>query len=122
MLNKSLLIGNLTKDPELHYTPSGTAVCNLRVASNHTIKTKSSGDREEKLFITATVWAKRAENCAEHLKKGSHIFVEGRLTTRSWEVDGKNVSVIEMQVENIQFLDRIKEGTSSEETIQEEQS
>lgn len=122
MLNKVILIANLTKDPELKYTPQGTAVCNLRLASNHIIKMKSGQDKEEKLFITATVWAKRAENCAEYLKKGSHIFVEGRLVTRSWDgSDGKKNFVIEMQIENIQFLDRTKEGTSLEEISQEEQ-
>ena len=116
MLNKTLIIGNLTKDPELKYTPQGTAVCNLRVASNHIIKRKDGQDKEEVLFITATVWSKRAENCAEYLKKGSHVFVEGRLQTRSWDgPEGKKISVIELHVENIQFLDRAKEGTSAEE-------
>ena len=115
MLNKTLVIGNLTKDPELRYTPQGTAVCSLRLASSTTYKAKSGEDREDKLFITAVVWAKRAENCAEYLKKGSHIFVEGRLVTRSWEdKEGQKKSVIEMQVENIQFLNRAKEGTSPE--------
>jgi len=123
MLNKTLIIGNLTRDPELKYTPQGTAVCNLRLASNHTFKTKSGEDKEQVLYITATVWSKRAENCAEYLKKGSHIFVEGRLQTRSWDgPDGKKNSVIEIQIENIQFLDRTKGGTSLEETTQEEQS
>jgi single-strand DNA-binding protein len=123
MLNKAILIANLCKDPELKYTPQGTAVCNLRLASNHTFKTKSGEDKEQVLYITATVWSKRAENCAEYLKKGSHIFVEGRLQTRSWDgPDGKKNSVIEIQIENIQFLDRTKEGTSLEETAQEEQS
>jgi single-strand DNA-binding protein len=120
MLNKVILIANLTKDPELKYTPQGTAVCNLRLASNHTFKTKSGEDKEQVLYITATVWSKRAENCAEYLKKGSHIFVEGRLVTRSWDgLDGKKNSVVEMQIENIQFLNRVKEGTSSETTTQE---
>lgn len=121
MLNKTLIIGNLTKDPELKYTPQGTAVCNLRLASNILIKRKDGQDKEEVVFITATVWGKRAENCANQLKKGSHIFVEGRLQTRSWEAqDGKKLSVIEIHVENIQFLDRAKEGTSAEEPEQED--
>ena len=60
MLNKTLVIGNLTKDPELRYTPQGTAVCSLRLASSTTYKAKSGEDREDKLFITAVVWAKRA--------------------------------------------------------------
>ena len=123
MLNKAILIANLCKNPELKYTPHGTAVCNLRLASNHTFKTKSGEDKEQVLYITATVWSKRAKNCAEYLKKGSHIFVEGRLQTRSWDgPNGKKNSVIEIQIENIQFLDRTKEGTSLEETTQEEQS
>jgi len=120
MLNKTLIIGNLTKDPELKYTPQGTAVCNLRIASNHIIKRKDGQDKEEVLFITATVWSKRAENCAEYLKKGSHVFVEGRLQTRSWDgPEGKKISVIELHVENIQFLDRAKEGTSPEEPTED---
>jgi single-strand DNA-binding protein len=120
MLNKTLIIGNLTKDPELKYTPQGTAVCNLRIASNHIIKRKDGQDKEEVLFITATVWSKRAENCAEYLKKGSHVFVEGRLQTRPWDgPEGKKISVIELHVENIQFLDRAKEGTSPEEPAED---
>lgn len=113
MFNKALLIGNLCKDPELRYTPQGTAVCNLRLASNYVYKTKGGAeDKEEILYITAIVWAKRAENCAAQLKKGSHVFVEGRLVLRSWEAEGVKKSVIEIQVDTIQFLDRAKEGTS----------
>jgi single-strand DNA-binding protein len=115
MFNRTLIVGNLAKDPELRFTPQDTAVCNLRIASNHIIKKKDGQDKEEVLFITATVWAKRAENCAKYLKKGSHVFVEGRLVTRSWEQDEQKRSVIELHVEDIQFLDRVKEGTSSEE-------
>ena len=115
MLNKTLIIGNLTRDPELKYTPQGTAVCNLRLASNHTFKTKSGEDKEQVLYITAIVWSKRAENCAEYLKKGSHIFVEGRLQSRSWEKDGVKQYTIEIVAENIQYLDRSQPGTSIEE-------
>ncbi len=120
MFNKVLLIGNLTKDLELRYTPQGTAVCNLRLASNRRWKDKGGGSKEEVLFITVIVWGKRAENCAEYLKKGSHIFVEGRLQSRSWEKDGVKQYTIEVVAENIQFLDRAKEGTSPEETENEQ--
>lgn len=104
-------MAHLARDPELRYTQKGTAVCNLRLASNHVSK-----NNEEKLFITAIVWSKRAENCNKYLKKGSGVFIEGRLMTRSWE-DSQNQkrSATEIQVENIQFMDRIKEGTSAEE-------
>lgn len=121
MLNKTLLIGNLTKDPELKYTPSGTAVVNLRLASNRIWKTKAGEDKEEVCFVTAAVWGKRAENCNKYLKKGSRIFIEGRLQSRSWEKDGVKQYAIEIVVEDIQFLDRTKEGTSPEEPEVEEQ-
>jgi single-strand DNA-binding protein len=116
MFNKTFIIGNLTKDPELRYTPSGTAVCNLRLASSTVRKGKNGEDpKEDKLFITAVVWAKRAENCAQYLKKGSQVFVEGRLVTREWEDSaGQRRSVNDLQIDNIHFMDRAKEGTSPE--------
>lgn len=119
MFNKTLITGTLVKDPELRSIPQGTSVCNLRIASNHYSTKKNGESKEEVLFITAVIWAKRAENCAKYLKKGSLIFVEGRLSTRSWEQDNQKRSAIELQVEDIQFLDRAKEGTSLE---REEQS
>jgi len=114
MLNKIVVVANLTKDPELRYTPNGTAVCNLRLAINRKYK---SGEefKEETCFITAIVWGKRAENCNEYLKKGNPIFIEGRLQSRSWDgQDGKKQYATEIVAENIQFLDRTKEGTSQE--------
>ena len=114
-LNVVAIVANLTKDPELKYTANGTAVCNLRLASNR--KYKSDGDwKEDTCFFTAVVWGKRAENCNQYLKKGSPVFIEGRLASRSWEgSDGKKQYAIDVVVENIQFLDRTKEGTSPEE-------
>jgi len=116
MLNKIIVVANLTKDPELRYTPNGTAVCNLRLAINRKYK---SGEefKEETCFITAIVWGKRAENCNQYLHKGNPIFIEGRLQSRSWDgKDGKKQYATEIVAENIQFLDRTKEGTSQEET------
>ena len=120
MLNKTLIIGNLTKDPELRYTPQGDPVVSLRLASNRRWKSKAGEDKEEACFMTAVVWGKRAENCNEQLKKGSPIFIEGRLQSRSWEKDGQKHYATEIVVENIQFLDRAKEGTSPEEPGTEE--
>lgn len=114
MMNKVIIIGNLCKDPELRYTPRGTAVCNLRLASNRVWTSKSGEKKEEVCFITAVVWNKRAENCNQYLKKGSGILVEGRLQSRSWEKDGVKQYTIDIFVENVQFLDRTKEGTSPE--------
>lgn len=115
MLNKIIIIGNLTKDPELRYTSQGTAVVSLRLASNRRWKDKAGQDKEEACFFTAVVWGKRAENCNQYLKKGKPVFIEGRLQSRSWEDDaGQKRYTIEVLAENIQFLDRTKEGTSPE--------
>jgi single-strand DNA-binding protein len=104
-LNKVLLIGNLTKDPELRYTPGGTAVANLRMATNRTFKDKTGETRQEACFLTVVAWDKQAEVCNQYLHKGSPLFVEGRLQSRSWDgPDGKKRSVIEVRAERIQFL------------------
>ena len=114
MLNKVLMIGNLTKDVELRYTPSGTAVTTIRLACNRKYK---SGEeyKEDVCFCSVVVWGKRAENCNTYLKKGSPILVEGRLQSRSWEDNsGNKRSTIEIVADNIQFLNRTKEGTSED--------
>jgi len=111
MLNKVIMIGNLTKDPELRYTAKGEAVVNLRLACNR--KYKSGNEmKEEVCFVNIVVWAKRAENCNQYLKKGSPILVDGRLQSRTWEKDGVKQYATEIVAENIQFLNRTKEGTS----------
>lgn len=103
--NKVLLMGNLTKDPELRYTPQGTAVVNLRMAVNRKYRTKDQELKEEVCFITAVVWNKQAETCNQYLHKGSSVFVEGRLQSRSWEDNtGAKRSVIEVRAERVQFM------------------
>jgi single-strand DNA-binding protein len=108
-LNKVLLIGNLTRAPELRYTPSGTAVADLRLAVNRNYSTQSGERREETCFLTVVVWGKQAESCGEYLDKGSQIFVEGRLQTRDWESkDGQKRSATEVVAERVQFMSRTK--------------
>ena len=103
--NKVLLMGNLTKDPELRYTPQGVAVANLRMAVNRRFRDRNQEMKEEVCFITAVVWDKQAENCNQYLKKGSPLFVEGRLQSRSWEDNaGQKRNVIEVRAERVQFL------------------
>ena len=103
--NKVLLMGNLTKDPELRYTPQGTAVANLRMAVNRKYRTKDQELKEEVCFITAVVWNKQAETCNQYLHKGSAVFVEGRLQSRTWEDNtGAKRSVIEVRAERVQFM------------------
>jgi single stranded DNA-binding protein (ssb) len=90
-LNKVFLMGNLTRPPELRYTPSGTAVADLRLAVNRNYTTQSGEKRDEVCFLTVVVWGKQAESCGEYLDKGSPIMVEGRLQTRDWETkDGRS--------------------------------
>lgn len=104
-LNKVLLIGNLTKDPELRYTPNGTAVTNLRIAVNRKFKDRTGDLKEDTCFITVTAWDKQAEICNQYLQKGRAVFVEGILQSRSWETgDGQKRSTIDVRAERIQFL------------------
>jgi single-strand DNA-binding protein len=109
-LNKVFLIGNLTRPPELRYTPSGTAVSDLRLAVNRGYTTQGGERREETCFLTVVVWGKQAESCGEYLDKGSPILVEGRLQTRDWETkDGQKRNVVEVVAERVQFMGRGKQ-------------
>ena len=103
-LNRVLLIGNLTKDPELRYIPSGTPVANLRLAVNSSFKDQSGQRKEETCFVTVVVWSKQAELCHQYLKKGRSVFVEGRLLYRTWEAEGKTRSTMEVRADRVQFL------------------
>ena len=104
-LNKVLLIGRLTRDPEKRYTPSGMAVSELGMAVNRKYKANSGEEREETCFVNVTVWGKTAEMCAEYLRKGSQFFVEGRLKLDEWEKDGQKRSKLGVVAERVQFLD-----------------
>jgi single-strand DNA-binding protein len=102
-----MLIGNLTRDPELRYIPSGQAVATFTVAVNRVYNAASGEKKEDTSFIRVVVWARRAEVCNEYLRKGSPVFVEGRLQSRSWEAqDGTKRSSIEVVASNVQFLGR----------------
>ena len=104
-LNKVFLIGNLVRPPELRYTPSGTAVADLRIAVNRQFTMQTGEKRDETCFLTVVVWGKQAETCGEYLDKGRPIMVEGRLQTREWETkDGQKRSVVEVVAERVQFL------------------
>lgn len=103
-MNKAILIGRLTKDPELRSTPAGRNVCQFSIAVNRTF-TNANGDREAD-FINCVVWDKQAENLVKYQKKGNQIAVDGRIQTRNYEdKDGKRVYVTEILANNISFLD-----------------
>lgn len=102
-LNKVMLFGNLTRDPELRSTPSGQQVCNFGLATNRVYKKADGSRQEETEFHNIVVWGKQAEFCAQYLKKGSSAYVEGRLQTRSWDKDGQKQYKTEIVAETVQF-------------------
>ncbi len=105
--NKTFLIGNLTREPELKYTPNGTAVCELGLAINHKYNSKDE-KRNDVCFIDVIVWSKQGESCAKYLSKGSQVMIEGRLTMERWidKKTGDNRVRIKVIAEQVQFLDR----------------
>lgn len=108
-LNRIFLIGNLTRDPELRYIPSGTAVTTFTIAANRAYTNQAGEKKEDTCFVRVIVWARRAEVCGEFLSKGSLVFVEGRLQSRSWQdQSGQKRSTIEVVANNVQFLGKAK--------------
>ncbi|APT48334.1 single-stranded DNA-binding protein [Bacillus safensis] len=120
MLNRVVLVGRLTKDPELRYTPNGTPVATFTLAVNRTF-TNQSGEREAD-FINCVAWRRIAENTANFLKKGSLAGVDGRLATRNYEnQQGQRVFVTEVQAESVQFLDSKNKINNGNNDIQNNQ-
>lgn len=120
--NKVFLIGNLTKDPELRYTGTGVAITNLRLAVSHKYKTSQGELKDEVCYINVVVFGKQAVPCNDYLKKGSPVFIEGRLRSRSWESDGQKKSTIEVTANRVQFMSigrKETEGTPVESDITE---
>ncbi len=104
-LNKILLIGNLVRDPELKYLPNGTPKCEMRLATSRSYTTNGE-KREDTCFVDVIGWSRTAENCNQYLRKGSKIFVEGRLDYQEWEAqDGSKRSKHQVVANVVQFLD-----------------
>ena len=105
-INRVVLTGNLTRDPELRSTPSGMSVCSLRVACNTRRKNNSTGDWEDKPnYFDVTVWGNQGESCAQYLSKGRPVAVDGRLDWREWDAqDGTKRQAVEIIANSVQFL------------------
>ena len=105
-INRVVLVGNLTKDPELRHTPSGTAVCKLRIAVNTRQKDGASGQWIDKPnYFDVTVWGNQGESCAQYLSKGRPVGIDGRLDWREWEAqDGTKRQAVEIIADTVQFL------------------
>lgn len=115
-LNKVFLMGNLTRDPEVRYTPQGTPVAEFGVAVNRVYRGKSGQQVEDTCFVDVTAWGNQAQTIEKYLRKGSPIFVEGRLTYSQWETrEGEKRSKLRVTLENFQFLDSQRDrGLSGE--------
>ena len=102
-INRVILAGNLTRDPDLRYLPSGTPVTVLRIAVNRRFKGRS-GDVDETCFVDVKVYGKQAENCGEYLSKGRNVLVEGRLRLEEWNTEGGRRSKHVVVADRVQFL------------------
>jgi single-strand DNA-binding protein len=103
-LNKVLLIGNLTRDPEVRYTPKGTAVGDLAIAINDSYKAQDGTVKETVTYVDIEVWGRQAETCKQYLTKGRPIFVEGQLRLDQWEQEGQKKSKLKVRADRVQFL------------------
>jgi single-strand DNA-binding protein len=113
-INRVVLTGNLTRDPELHATPKGTSVCGLRVASNTRRKDDGGEWVDKPNYFDVTVWGAQGENCATYLHKGSALAVDGRLEWREWEEPGgAKRQAVEIIADNVQFLGSPRDAASA---------
>jgi single-strand DNA-binding protein len=103
-LNKVMLMGNLTRDPEVRYTPKGTAVGELGLAINSSYKTADGQTKDEVCYVDVVVWGRQAETCKEYLSKGRAVFIEGRLQLEQWESNGEKKSKLKVRGERVQFI------------------
>jgi single-strand DNA-binding protein len=111
-INRVVLVGNLTRDPELRTTPSGTSVCKLRLAVNERTKDPSTGQWGDRAnYFDVTVWGNQGESCAQYLAKGRPVAVDGRLQWREWDAqDGTKRQAVEIVADSVQFLGGRQEG------------
>lgn len=125
-LNQVFLVGNLTRDPEMRYIPSGQGVTSFSIATNRTYNSPSGEKKEETSFVRIVTWGRSAEVCNEYLRKGSQVLVEGRLQSRSWQAqDGTKRNSLEVVAQRVQFLSRVgarSEGTASTEVASQDDS
>ena len=112
MFNRIILIGNLTKDPDVRYTPNGTPVTTMRLAVTSKY-TQGDEMKDDTLFIDAVVFGRQAESCGQYLSKGNPVLVEGRLRERRWESDGTQKSKFEVIASNVRFLPKRDGGRSA---------
>ena len=117
-MNRVILIGRLTKDPDLRFTPNGVSVCNVTLAIN---RPRTKDGREEADFIPCTIWGKGAENLAQYITKGRQIAVEGRIQTRNYDDDqGKRHYVTEVVADRVEFIGSKQDGGTAKQHSQKQ--
>ena len=113
-INRVILVGNLTRDPELRHTPSGIPVCSLRVAVNSRRKDESGQWVDKPNYFSVTVWGQQGENCAQYLAKGRPVGIDGRLDWREWETpEGNKREAVEVVADSVQFLGSRGDGEAA---------
>jgi single-strand DNA-binding protein len=121
-LNKIMIIGNLGKEPEMRFTPSGNPVTSFSVATNR-VYTQEGERKEETEWFTVVTWNRLAENCNQFLTKGQQVYVEGRLRTRTWEgQDGQKRTSVEIVASNVIFLSKKGQGAAPAEKFEDTES
>ena len=119
MTNRAVLVGRLTKDPDLKFTPNGLAVCTFTLAVNRPFKNPQTGEHDAD-FINCVAWRKLAENVANYTSKGNLVAVDGRIQTRNYEgKDGSRVYVTEVVCDSVQFLEPKRNGQTQQQTQQQ---
>lgn len=111
-INKAILFGNITRDPELRALPSGMNVCNFSIATNRVYKDRDGKKQEQTDFHNVVVFGRQADTVSQYLKKGSSVYVEGRMQTRSWEQNGEKKYRTEVVADSVQFGPRSSGGAS----------
>lgn len=123
-LAKALIVGNLTEDPELRYTPKRNAVCTMRVAANRYYRDTHGDKKQQTVYVDVEAWRRLAETCGKNLKKGRKVLIEGRLSQDHWEDKdtGKKRSRIYVTAERVLFLSPRGDAGSEEEVVEEDAS
>lgn len=120
--NKVVLMGNLTRDPEMRHIPSGTAVTEMRLAANESFRRASGEIVEKTCFVDIVTWARQAETCARYLQKGSPALVEGRLQYDHWETDdGQKRSRLRVRAERVRFLSSAQHAAARSTTTERQE-
>jgi single-strand DNA-binding protein len=121
-VNQVILMGNLTRDPELRQTPNGHSVCSFSLALNRSYKDPSGEWKESTDYVDCVAWSSLAERVSQYLSKGRRVLVQGRLQSRSWESEGQKRSKVEVLVDDVTFLDGRGEGGSAASTDEADKS